>query len=126
MNKKTIEQAAKETVQEHFGCNKGTPCTGRDYCMFCNGENLAFDCDVYCDADAFGEGFMAGANWRINSVWHDVDKELPDCGRHVVNEDWFDFEATSVLHLKRILEKYPFKHWAYVDDLLPERKGGEQ
>ena len=66
------------------------------------------------------KAFMAGARWRVNSVWHDIDKDLPDCGRNVVNEDWFDFEAKSVLDLKRILEKYPFKHWAYVSDLLPE------
>lgn len=65
------------------------------------------------------EGFIAGVKWRINSVWHDIDKDLPDCGRHVVNEDWFDFEAESVLDLKRILKKYPFKRWAYVSDLFP-------
>ena len=65
-------------------------------------------------------GFKDGAHWRINSVWHDIDKDLPDCGRHVVNEDWFDFEVNSVLELKRILEKYPFKRWAYVDDLMPD------
>ena len=75
--------------------------------------------------EAFGEhvfAFTEGAEWRINSVWHDIDKELPDCGRHVVNEDWFDFEAKSVLDLKRILKKYPFKRWAYIDDLLPDGK----
>ena len=46
------------------------------------------------------KAFMAGARWRVNSVWHDIDKDLPDCGRNVVNEDWFDFEAKSVLDLK--------------------------
>lgn len=70
--------------------------------------------------------FTEGAEWRINSVWHDIDKELPDCGRHVVNEDWFDFEANSVLDLKRILKKYPFKRWAYVSDLIPDRKEDEK
>ncbi len=64
--------------------------------------------------------FVNAAHWRINSVWHDIDKDLPDCGRHVVNEDWFDFEVNSVLELKRILKKYPFKRWAYVDDLMPD------
>lgn len=71
---------------------------------------------------SYRKGFIEGANWRINSVWHDADKELPDCGRHVVNEDWFDFIAKDEKDLKRILKKYPFKQWAYIDDLLPERK----
>ena len=63
--------------------------------------------------------FMKGADWRINSVWHDVDKELPEYNRHVVNEDWFDFTAKDEKDLKRIMNQYPFKRWAYVDDLKP-------
>lgn len=63
--------------------------------------------------------FLAGADWRINSVWHDVDKELPEYNRHVVNEDWFDFTAKDEKDLKRIMNQYPFKRWAYVDDLKP-------
>lgn len=63
--------------------------------------------------------FMKGADWRINSVWHDVDNELPEYNRHVVNEDWFDFTAKDEKDLKRIMNQYPFKRWAYVDDLKP-------
>ena len=37
---------------------------------------------------ASSDSFAAGAEWRINSVWHDVGKELPEPGRHVVDEDW--------------------------------------
>lgn len=66
--------------------------------------------------------FMDGARWRIDAAWHDLDNELPECGRHVVNEDWFDFIAEDEKDLARIMKKYPFKQWAYVDDLLPERK----
>lgn len=67
---------------------------------------------------AYERGFKAGAEWRINSVWHDVTNELPECNKHVVNEDWFDFEAKDEKDLKRILKTYPFKRWAYVEDLL--------
>lgn len=63
--------------------------------------------------------FMEGADWRINSVWHDVDKELPEYNRHVVNEDWFDFTAKDEKDLKRIMNQYPFKRWAYIKDLIP-------
>lgn len=72
--------------------------------------------------DAIKIGFQYAANWRINSVWHDVSKELPDIGKHVVNEDWFDFIADDEKDMERILRLYPFKHWAYIDDLLPDGK----
>ena len=67
-------------------------------------------------------GFEDGAQWRVNSVWHDASKELPDIGKHVVNEDWFDFIAKDEKDLQRIIKKYPFKLWAYVADLLPDGK----
>ena len=63
--------------------------------------------------------FIEGAKWRINSVWHDVDKELPEYNRHVVNEDWFDFTAKNEKELKRIMSQYKFKRWAYIEDLIP-------
>lgn len=69
--------------------------------------------------NGFFYGFIDGAEWRINSVWHDVEKELPEYNRHVVNEDWFDFTAKDEKDLKRIMNQYPFKRWAYVDDLKP-------
>lgn len=65
------------------------------------------------------KAFADGAKWRINSVWHDVDKELPEYNRHVVNEDRFDFTAKDEKDLKRIMNLYPFKRWAYIEDLIP-------
>lgn len=72
------------------------------------------------------EDFIAGADWRINSVWHDIDKEKPMPGKHVVNEHWFDFVAEDWKDLDRIMKKWPFKRWAYVDDLMPDGKEDEQ
>ena len=72
MTREQIEKAANEAVQEHFQCNGKYPCEERDYCEFCNGHNSAFDCREDCGADNFNEGFLAGAQWRINSVWHDI------------------------------------------------------
>lgn len=95
MDKERIEQAATEHAKK---------------------ENLIIG--GFIDA-AYERGFTTGAEWRINSVWHDVTNELPECNRHVVNEDWFDFVAKDEKDLKRILKDYPFKYWAYVDDLLP-------
>lgn len=102
MNRETIEKAANErrpyTAEE----------CGSSYML---GKNVGFK-----------RGFMDGAHWRINTVLHDVDKELPEYGRHVVNEDWFDFVADDEKDLNRIMKKYPFKRWAYIDDLLPDGK----
>lgn len=67
----------------------------------------------------YEHGFRDGAEWRINSIWHDSDQELPELNKHVVNEDWFDFVARDEDDLKRIMKAYPFKRWAYVDDLKP-------
>lgn len=84
--------------------------------MFSGRVFFGTDSDILSAED----GFMAGASWRIESVWHWTANELPDVGRHVVNEDWFDFTAEDEKDLKRIMKKYPFKRWAYVEDLLPE------
>ena len=120
MNREIIDRAARDAVQNHFQCNGKYPCEGRDYCEFCNGHNSAFDCKEDCGADDFNEGFFAGAEWCVNSVWHNIEKELPDIGMHVVNEDWFDFVADDERDLNRIVKQYEFKRWAYVKDLLPD------
>lgn len=84
-------------------------------------DSYVFERDIFNPelTPYYEQGFKDGANWRIDSVWHDVDKELPKYNRHVVNEDWFDFTAKDEKDLKRIMNQYPFKRWAYVDDLKP-------
>ena len=126
MTREQIEKAANEAVQEHFQCNGKYPCEERDYCEFCNGHNSAFDCREDCGADDFNEGFFAGAQWRINSVWHDLPNDLPQ-----KENTWILLE----LILEGQLVYLPVEwvndgegapkqaiRWAYIDDLLPERK----
>lgn len=98
-----IEKAAKKYAEE----NSWYP-----------GET-SYESDIIAIEESFADAFKAGVKWRINSVWHDVDNELPEYNRHVVNEDWFDFTAKDEKDLKRIMNQYPFKRWAYVDDLKP-------
>ena len=81
--------------------------------------NIAYSGGGHIGQDDLETAFENGVKWRINSVWHDVEKELPEYNRHVVNEDWFDFTAKDEKDLKRIMNQYPFKRWAYVDDLKP-------
>ena len=71
----------------------------------------------------YSRGFRDGAQWRINSVWHDAN-EKPDKNQLVVFEGRktygrgysMDFGENYDL-LKNVL-----LGWAYVIDLLPERK----
>ena len=130
MTREQIEKAANEAVQEHFQCNGKYPCEERDYCEFCNGHNSAFDCREDCGADNFNEGFLAGAQWRINSVWHCAN-EIPKGGKNYMivysfgnsydlidircdydrfcKEDWVDYASSKGI-----------KRWAYISDLLPD------
>lgn len=129
MNRETIEKAMRNAVQARCQCNwDDYPCEERDYCEFCNGHNSAFDCDENCDADAFSEGFIAGAQWRINSVWHnacDIAEPGKDClvehmdgdGNVCIRIDWrSEYEWVNACHYDKVLR------WAYIEDLLPDRK----
>lgn len=66
--------------------------------------------------------FIAGALWRINSVWHDDISECKDTKRWIVVE--YNNGYVDVLPDIRDLDgvKDLVVRVAYVDDLLPERK----
>ena len=89
------------------------------------------------------DGFVAGAQWRINSVWHDekvipnrnLDKKIFGCGEDVILKPKYRqfFEICEVLwdedeqkiYLSGERETFlmdDVEIWAYVSDLLPERK----
>lgn len=65
-------------------------------------------------------GFVAGAEWRINSVWHDKS-EIPDLSQDVLII--FKNKICSILigavHTLSELKHYDYTNWAYVKDLLP-------
>lgn len=144
MKQETVEKAAKTkpnytwrnpvlTAEHPIHTGKDSPQTkttmkqeiisdkAQDYVsrLYAENEYPTTHSDVELDVET---AFADGAHWRINSVWHNIDNELPECGKHVVNEDWFDFIAKDEKDLQRIIKKYPFKRWAYVSDLLPETK----
>lgn len=126
MKKEEIEKAARYAINEHYNCGM---CYERDYCEHCYGSNTAYDCQE-CGADEFKEGFMKGAEWRINSVWHDAEEqpkdwnetclvELKSGGRSFCLLSNFDhaggFSCMDGIHNKNI---HVIK-WAYIKDLLP-------
>lgn len=98
----------------------------------------------YIGEVASENGFIAGANWRINSVWHDMKKEVPQVyGEYenevtpsipclvkgylstgygygvrywnVAYEVWDDEQADDFE-----CHKYQIEYWAYLDDLIPD------
>lgn len=88
---------------------------------------LNISCDSPLDLGAILEGvgresFVLGAEWRINSMWHDVS-ERPDERRGIIIEYG---ENRISLHEKGYdgpwkynVEQFGFKRWAYIKDLLP-------
>lgn len=94
-------------------------------------EQIAKAALLFAGAGEWGEcpynpdaknGFMAGAQWRINSVWHDDISECKDVKRWIVVE--YNNGYVDVLPDIRDLDgvKDLVVRVAYVDDLLPERK----
>lgn len=101
MNKEQIEKAAKETLVNEPVELQATK------------------------VGTFQRGFVAGAEWRINSVWHDrtekadTSKELiimyPNgLARIILLNPNLTFDGFLLVDM--------FIKWAYVSDILPERK----
>ena len=65
--------------------------------------------------------FIEGAQWRINSVWHNMN-EKPN-GMFVILADFGQEEYSLGINLEGLESA---KRWAYVSDLLPERKEGTE
>ena len=120
MEKEKIELAAKE-----YADKQGDFCTGWYHAV---------------------EDFIHGARWRINSVWHDMEKEVPQVYGEYENkiapsipclvrghlstgygygvrywnvdyEVWDDEEADDFECKADKIEE-----WAYLDDLLPDTR----
>lgn len=108
MNRQTIEQAADNYAA------KATP-------SYTNGD---------FDRHAIAEAFECGADWRINSVWHNLPNDLPQKENTWILLELI-FEGRLVyLPVEWINDGKGAPHqatrWAYVADLLPDRKEDKQ
>ena len=73
--------------------------------------------------------FIEGAQWRINSVWHNSDEE-PEERKEILVEYRFMTPAGEIEVRKEVVESLDdlsdiycdVLNCAYLDDLLPERK----
>ena len=84
----------------------------------------------------FALSFKEGARWRMDSVWHDPDRSLPDCDKTVIVEFERDGERGHAFSHRSdnpdvitdswgfcfYVKKAKITRWAYMEDLLPDRK----
>lgn len=82
------------------------------------------------DRIAIAQAFEDGADWRINSVWHNAS-EMPKIGRKfLVALGCYNCELDYLCHpnfdWRYYADKKGIIRWAYVHDLFPEKKGGAQ
>ena len=63
--------------------------------------------------------FMEGAEWRINSVWHDVNEEPdPDKGDLLVGIEVMG-KTAYIRQNAYYVQQFSCVRWAYVEDLIP-------
>lgn len=71
-------------------------------------------------------GFKMGAQWRINSVWHKNGEKLPSENKPILFVNSVGgYEVTvrlTGMDWETFCNNTGLIRWAYVDDLLPERK----
>lgn len=110
MNKQDIEKAKSDYIKSLTFANSG-------------------EIDVACNA------FKTGAEWRINSIWHDVE-ESPKQGSLIAVFDgkdmhlWRAEDIVNMINGIRIVsitvkECFARQHiikWAYIEDLLPTKE----
>lgn len=67
-------------------------------------------------------GFIAGADWRINSVWHDVS-EVPKGNNELLtlNRKGVAFVIKSYCW-KDEVKIFDIVKWAYIKDLTPNKE----
>lgn len=72
------------------------------------------------------KAFISGAQWRINSVWHDAETETPR-----ENEPIIGITGKMLCYMglcgetaKEICPE--MTKWAYVADLMPDRKEADK
>ena len=99
MNKKQIEKAAKETLVN---------------------EPIELQATK---VGAFQLGFVYGAKWRINSVWHSTNNELPQHSGYLAvlmeNGLMEVIHYTTGIRFQEMTLK-GYTSWAYVSDLIPK------
>lgn len=85
--------------------------------------NIAYAGGGHIGQDDLEEAFIIGANWRINSVWHDASESPKKKGYILVqiNEEYPIYVVWSInsTDWDKTAERANAVKWAYIEDLLP-------
>lgn len=89
--------------------------------LYSEGEYPVEMRDIEADVE---KAFKDGANWRINSVWHST-KELPEHSGYLavlIDNEFMEttYYTAGIGFDDMRLKSYGL--WAYVSDLLPDKK----
>lgn len=91
-----------------------------DSCVF---ENSIFNPEL---TPYYEQGFIEGAKWRINSVWHDIN-EMPEDGRIIVLLGKYGtiilYGPNMMYYKESVIADGGFLKWAYKEDLIPNTEG---
>lgn len=106
MEREDIEKVAKDYAQQKY----------------CSEDN---DTPRYMIAQihAARDGFIDGANWRIDSVWH-VANEIPEYSDRFILVESIRYDGAKCYNVicSRNYNKHPFyEKWAYIKDLIPNK-----
>ena len=118
MNREQIEKAAKNFIEDfcydHIDYTS-INCEEDNYEAARNNTLCEFGADI----------FSAGADWRINSVWHNASEEQPEAGKPYLAV--IELPQETKYAVWEGYANHPFwKKWAYISDLLPDRKEVQQ
>ena len=107
MKQEQIEKAAREFTDNLIAENQ----------FDVNYEEDNYDAGRLNATDEVGfYAFIKGAEWRINSVWHDASKEEPNLWKLILRKDRHgDYDLGYETKKDTV-------SWAYVKDLIPEKE----
>jgi hypothetical protein len=72
------------------------------------------------DRNALYKGFYWGAQWRINSVWHDVSEPpKPDKLIYILRKDGIIKQIYTYDGVDKLFNTLMVYKWAYIEDIIP-------
>lgn len=84
--------------------------------------NIAYSGGGHIGQDDLETAFENGAEWRINSVWHDIN-EIPEDGRIIVLLGKYGimliYGPNMMYYKESVIADGGFLKWAYKEDLIP-------
>lgn len=126
MTREQIERASvtmKENQNYHMSFEDA-----QDYISKCGFDIPWNDGDVFVDEREITRTVGNVLKWRINSVWHDAHEEPQRSGRLIAsNKDGnYILCGPNNCNWKQTVKLFHIMNWAYIIDLLPEKKEGTE